>query len=137
MQNTVTFRTGLISLLAMAAVGAPYAASQAQDNSLEALNKMTPGSWEIRYRPDGSRQRVCIRDGRDLIQLRHPQGGCSRYIVEDTANRATVHYTCRGHGSGRTQIRLETPQIAQIESQGILDGSPFQFSAEARRLGKC
>lgn len=137
MQNTVKFRAGLISLLSMMALGAPYAVSQAQDNSLEALNKMVPGSWEIRYRPDSSRERVCIRDGRDLLQLRHPQTGCNRYIVEDTANRAIVHYTCRGHGSGRTQIRLETPQIAQIESQGVHDGLPFQFSAEARRLGKC
>ncbi len=40
-------------------------------------------------------------------------------------------------GSGRTTIRVETPRLVQIETQGIADQSPFAFSAEARRIGTC
>jgi hypothetical protein len=137
MRDIAKIRAGLIVLSAMAALCSPAAPSLAQGSSLAALDKLAPGSWEIRFRPDNSRQRICIRDGREFIQLRHPQSGCSRFVVEDTADRATVQYTCRGHGYGRTQVWSETPNIAQIESQGLVDGQPFQFSAEARRVGQC
>ncbi|WP_082826016.1 DUF3617 domain-containing protein [Croceicoccus estronivorus] len=109
----------------------------AQQPELAALDKLKPGNWEIRFRSDNTRQRICLRDGRELIQLRHTASGCSRFVVEDTADRVTVQYTCRGHGYGRTHIRRESAQIAQIESQGIVDGLPFQFSAEARWVGRC
>ena len=48
-----------------------------------------------------------------------------------------VQYTCRGKGYGRTQIRRESNRLVQIDSQGIADGLPFSFSAEARRVGDC
>jgi hypothetical protein len=111
--------------------------AQAQAPQLAMLDRLDPGSWEIRFRPDNDRQKLCLRDGRALIQLRHPTQGCSRFVVEDTASRVTVHYTCRGHGYGRTNIWRENGSLAQIESQGIVDGHPFQFSAEARRVGGC
>lgn len=113
------------------------APAQAQAPQLAMLDTLDRGDWEIRFRSDNSRQRICLRDGRPLIQLRHPSQACSRFVVEDTASRVTVHYTCRGHGYGRTQIWRENGSLAQIESQGIVDGSPFQFSAEARRVGAC
>jgi hypothetical protein len=136
-RDMAKIRVGLIALPAMAALCLSAAPSLGQGSALAALDKLAPGSWELRFRPDNSRQRICIRDGRELIQLRHPQAGCSRFVIEDTANRATVQYTCRGHGYGRTQIWSETPNIAQIEGQGLVDGQPFQFSAEARRVGSC
>ena len=111
--------------------------SLAQGPQLRALDSLTPGNWELRNRANDTRHHVCIRNGRELIQLRHPQSGCQRLIVEDSADRVTVQYTCQGHGYGRTQIRRETPVIAQIDSQGVVDGKPFQFSAEARRIGGC
>ena len=137
MQNRANVVPGMLSLTAMAVLCASSVPSTAQDAQLAALSKMAPGSWELRFRPDNSRQKVCIRDGRDLLQLRHPQAGCSRFVVDDTATRVTVQYTCRGHGYGRTQIWREAPHLAQIESQGVVDGQPFQFSAEARRVGQC
>jgi hypothetical protein len=48
-----------------------------------------------------------------------------------------VQYTCRGKGYGRTHIRRETGRLVQIDSQGIAGGLPFEFSAEARRVGDC
>lgn len=113
------------------------APAQAQAPQLAMLDKLEQGDWEIRFRPDNERQRLCLHNGRELIQLRHPFPGCSRFVVEDTADRVTVHYTCRGHGYGRTHIWRENARLVQIESQGIVDGSPFQFSAEARRVGRC
>jgi hypothetical protein len=62
---------------------------------------------------------------------------CSRYVVEDGADKVTVQYTCRGNGYGRTSIRRETAGLLQIESQGVAGGLPFQFKAEARRIGAC
>ena len=43
----------------------------------------------------------------------------------------------RGRGYGRTSIRLETDRLVQIRTQGIADGLPFEYSAEARRVGDC
>jgi hypothetical protein len=48
-----------------------------------------------------------------------------------------VQYTCRGRGYGRTHIRRETSRLVQIDTQGIADGRPFAFAAEARRVGDC
>ena len=102
-----------------------------------ALDSLSSGSWDVRYRPDNTREKVCVRSGKELIQLQHNAYKCSQFVVEETADRVTVHYTCRGHGYGRTQLRRENDRLVQIESQGIFDGAPFQFSAEARRTGAC
>ena len=71
------------------------------------------------------------------MQLRHAGSACSRFVVEDAADKVTVQYTCKGNGYGRTSIRRETSTLVQIESQGIQGGLPFQFKAEARRTGAC
>jgi hypothetical protein len=73
----------------------------------------------------------------EFIQLKHKQTDCNRFVVEDSAARVTVQYTCPGNGYGRTSIRRETPSLIQLESQGIVDGMPFQMAAEARRTGTC
>jgi hypothetical protein len=57
--------------------------------------------------------------------------------VNDENRFVTVHYTCPGAGYGRTQIRLESAQLVQVDSQGIAQGFPFDFTAEARRVGSC
>jgi hypothetical protein len=58
-------------------------------------------------------------------------------VVEDGNEEVTVQYTCRGSNYGRTNIRRESNVLAQVDSQGIANGLPFQFSAEARRTGSC
>lgn len=92
----------------------------------------------MRPRDTGSAsEALCVPNGRRLIQLRHPDSSCDRLVVQDSPNEVTVQYTCRGHGYGRTHIRKETSRLVQIDSQGIADGLPFEFSAEARRVGDC
>lgn len=109
----------------------------AQSDSLGMLTGLTKGEWTIKYRDGSPETRMCVRSGEELIQLRHSESGCSRFVVEDGSNRITVQYTCPGNGYGRTNIRKESGALVQIESQGIASGLPFQFAAEARRTGSC
>src|SRR6187551_460882 len=98
---------GLVALL----VAAPLAVHAAE---LGMLDSLTKGEWNLRIRDNGSEQRICVRDGRELIQLRHKQPGCSRFVVRDDANEVVVQYTCRGNGYGRTSIRREGNALVQI-----------------------
>lgn len=109
----------------------------AQGNGLALLDTLTKGEWTIKYRDGSPDRRICLRSGTEFIQLKHKQTDCNRFVVEDSAARVTVQYTCPGNGYGRTSIRRETTSLIQLESQGIVDGMPFQMAAEARRTGTC
>lgn len=109
----------------------------AQRDGLAMLGTLTKGEWTVKYRDGTPDRRICVRSGEELIQLRHRESGCNRFVVEDGAAKVTVQYTCQGNGYGRTSIRRETPALVQLESQGIHAGLPFQFIAEARRTGAC
>lgn len=109
----------------------------AQGPSLAMLTGLDSGQWEVRFRDGSASRRVCVQSGMELIQLQHGGSGCSRFVVEDGANAVTVQYTCRGNGYGRTSVRRESTSLVQIDSQGIAGGLPFEFSAEARRVGAC
>lgn len=102
------------------------------------LDQLEAGRWELRHGEPGSAvERLCLRDGRQLIQLRHPQQKCDRFIISDQSNDVTIQYTCHGKGYGRTHIRRITEDVLRIETQGIVGGSPFNFVAEGRRVGEC
>jgi len=122
---------GLSAGLAMAA--------PAEAPGVTALSSLQPGLWSIRSRdPDGPALRqLCLGDPRILLQLRHEGQSCSRFVVTNDAQTAVVTYTCPGRGNGRTTVRVETPRVAQIDSQGIADNSPFDWALEARRVGDC
>ena len=124
------------TLLGLGVLGAGSALA-AQGDALAMLAKLQRGQWTVSSRDGGPSRTVCLGDAAQLLQLRHAGGACSRYVVEDAANKVTVQYTCRGNGYGRTSIRRETATLVQIESQGIEGGLPFQFKAEARRTGAC
>ena len=109
----------------------------AQAPSLAMLTALDDGQWEVRYRDGSASRKVCVRSGLELIQLQHGESGCSRFVVEDGTNAVTVQHTCRGNGYGRTSVRRESNSLVQIDSQGIAGGLPFQFSAEARKVGAC
>ncbi len=85
----------------------------------------------------GNVRKICLRTGREFLQLRHPGTNCNRFVVENSASDVTVQYTCRGNGYGRTHIRKESTGLVQIDGQGIAGGKPFQFTAEARQTGRC
>lgn len=122
---------GSIPSVVVAAPGTPSA-------PIKALTTVQPGLWDIRSRdnPDANRS-FCMSDAKILLQLRHPNNVCTRFVISDDADEATVQYSCASSGNGRTTVRVETPRLVQIDTQGIADQSPFAFSAEARRLGAC
>lgn len=131
---------GRIWLAASGAVTLPLgllAAPALAQSSLAMLDTLAKGEWVLRDHDTGATRKICVRSGREFIQLRHTESGCSRFVVEDGSSQVTVQYTCPGNGYGRTNIRKEGSGLAQIDSQGIVDGRPFQFSAEARRTGAC
>lgn len=119
---------GLLALAAPAFGGGP---------SLAMLDQLESGRWELRERSGVAAQRVCLQNGRRLIQLRHAGLPCESYVVNDSPSQVVVQYTCRGRGYGRTEIRRETNRLVQVQSQGIVDGLPFVITAEARRIGDC
>lgn len=131
----VAKRLGLLGAAAVAVIAFAPAAAQAPE--LAMLDRLTRGSWELRLRPEGTTERICVRTGRELIQLRHPQSGCDRFVVQDEASEVTVQYTCRGNGYGRTTIRREGSALVQVRSQGIVGGVPFSIQGEARHVGAC
>jgi len=128
-------RVGLIVASGLLAVLLGGAAAR---SPILAFNRITPGEWQLRAL-DGSApvRRLCIKDAYDLIQLRHPGSACSRFVLTNEAQSATVHYTCTGAGYGRTTISVETPELIRIDSQGLANQMPFQTSFEGRRLGQC
>ena len=123
----------LFALLPMAAL-----ATAADAPPPIALGQLQPGKWTLSSVDTTFATRtVCIGDPRMLIQLRQPTQTCSRFVVTNDPRRAVVSYTCQGAGNGLTTIRVETPRLAQIETQGVVRGAPFELTIEARRTGDC
>lgn len=114
------------------------ASAQGPNRQLAMLDHIDDGQWELRLRGgQGRPEHICIRDGRQLIQLRHKELPCDHTVIEDSAESVTVQYTCRGKGYGRTHIRRETDRLIQLDAQGIAGGIPFDFAVEGRRIGDC
>lgn len=133
-------RNALVGAGALAALALMGSAIPAvgQPRPLAMLDTLVPGMWELRVRESGGGvERICLRDARRLIQLRHESAACERTVVQDGAGEVAVQYTCRGHGYGLTRIRRETPRLIQVDTQGVEDGLPFAFVAEGRRIGDC
>ncbi|MEW9854660.1 DUF3617 domain-containing protein [Novosphingobium sp. M1R2S20] len=135
----MTYRRFMPSLvLAVGVLLVGSTAVLAQGRSSVLLDRFTPGEWELRSREGrGEPQRLCVRDARRFIQMRHAGQKCGQTVIEDGPDEITVQYTCPGNGYGRTHIRRETDDLWQIESQGIAQGRPFTFDAEVRRVGRC
>lgn len=112
------------------------AAGAAQAPSFVAFNAVERGQWQLRE-VGGPARAMCVTDPSVLFQLRGRGGNCSRFVIENAATSATVHYTCPGSGHGRTTIAVETPRLMRIDSQGIDSGAPFAIEIEARRTGTC
>jgi hypothetical protein len=113
-------------------------AGVAQAPVLAGLGGLERGNWELRVRePGGAVSHLCLGDPRLLLQVQHARNSCQRFVVTDTAEHIVVTYDCAAAGNGRTDLRIETPRLVQIQSQGIADSAPFSFEMEARRVGVC
>ncbi len=109
----------------------------AQAPALAMLDRIERGLWDVRYRDGTPAGSVCVRTGREFIQLRHPDRTCSQYVVEDSQSQVSVQYTCPGAGYGLTNIRRESGSLLQIKGSGLTSSQPFDFTAEARKVGPC
>jgi hypothetical protein len=127
-------RWGALGLAGLLAVAAPVFALAVP--KLEALAKLEPGRWQL-SEADGAGRSICVADPAALVQLEHEGASCEQEVLASEAGGATVEYTCPGRGFGRTSIRIETPRLARIDTQGLADGSPFAYRVEARRVGAC
>lgn len=123
--------------MALASAGAVVAwPATARDPSLAMLGTLEKGSWTLHVH-DGDNERLCVRTGREFIQLRHSQTNCGRFVIEDAPDHIDVQYTCPGAGYGRTSVRRESRGLVQVQSRGIANGSPFAVVAEGRHEGTC
>src|SRR5687768_3009029 len=59
-------------LAGLALASLPLGVAAAELGMLSALTK---GSWTLTLRDDSTQQRICLRDGRELVQIRHRQAG--------------------------------------------------------------
>jgi len=105
--------------------------------ALAMLQRLESGQWELRGTGGGRIASICLGNPIQLTQPQHGGANCTRDVVAADANSMTVNYACPGIGRGRTTLRIETPRLAQIDSQGLDHGAPFALRAEARRVGPC
>ncbi|GAY23175.1 MULTISPECIES: hypothetical protein [Sphingobium] len=130
----VAKRRALGAAAMMMAVSAVQAAAPAS----RLPKGLETGEWELRGRgEDGAARKLCVSSLSQLLQSRHAGHACKSFTVSDVANRLVVTYECGAAGNGRTDLRVETSRLVQIQSQGIADGAPFAFALEGRWLGAC
>jgi hypothetical protein len=127
-------RWGALALAGACAAAAPLYAFAAP--KLEALARLEPGRWQLSD-VDGAGRSICVADPAALVQLEHEGVSCGQEVLASEAAAATIEYSCPGRGFGRTNIRVETPRLARIDTQGLADGRPFAYRVEARKVGGC
>jgi hypothetical protein len=126
------------SIVALAAMATAAGAQPVHAPGLRAMRDVEAGRWQLRATGTTARpQESCVADTAVFLRLRHRAAQCSRFVIADAPGGATVHYTCPGAGHVRTAIRVDTPRVLRIESEGIADGMPFADRIEARRVGFC
>ncbi len=128
-------RWGALGLAGIIAVAAPVFALALPN--LEALSRLERGRWQISDAQGGAARSICVGDPALFLQLEHRGVACGQEVLASEASVATVQYTCPGRGFGHTSIRVETPRLARIDTQGLVDGRPFAYRVEARRVGSC
>lgn len=101
------------------------------------LAQIERGQWQLQGSGGGAIGSVCLGDPLLLAQPQHGPQPCTREVISSDAHEVTVNYVCPGMGRGRTVLRVETPRLVQIDSQGLQNGAPFALRAQARKTGPC
>jgi hypothetical protein len=136
MRSLTTWRSLAAAGLLLAVAGPGQ--SQPAAPAPQMLTRLESGQWELRAGAGNGRiANICLGNPILLTQPRHAGAPCTRDVVAADADSMTVNYSCPGLGRGRTTIRIETPRLVQIDSQGLDHGMPFALRAEARRVGPC
>ena len=103
-----------------------------------AFAQAAPGMWEISGYPGAKAPaRECIGNLALLAQYEHRRQNCSSSVVSAHAPSSVIQYSCPGGGFGRTTVTMITPRSLRIETQGIANNLPFNYTLQARRIGDC
>lgn len=131
---------GVIRTIAAAAAALLLLAPGAAQAPAGPLGVLQPGLWQLRSlgaSAEGPARTICVRNPGQLLQLRHAGRACTRRVLSQDSSRIEVRYECRGGGWGQTMIRVETPRLAHVDTQGVAGATPFHDVYEARRTGAC
>jgi hypothetical protein len=103
------------------------------------LTEVKAGMWELSGLPGASAPaRVCIADVDQLTRYEHRAKNCTGKAISDTGRSTVIEYSCgSAAGFGRTKIDMITPRNLKINTQGISDSLPFNYTLSARRVGDC
>ena len=129
-------RRGALWGAGIAAIAAP-ALALTVTGRIEALAKLERGRWHLKDSEGRIIRSVCIGDPIALLQVEHEDAVCGSELISGGPNGGTLQYSCPGHGFGHSRVRVETARLARIDTQGVLDGRPFAYRAEARKVGPC
>ncbi|MGP1354688.1 MAG: DUF3617 domain-containing protein [Parasphingopyxis sp.] len=133
MQLSRPFKPALFGAAASVLLATPSAAQ-----APAAISGLQSGNWELRdLGRTGARTQICVRNPARLLQIRHAGRSCPRRVLSEDSRSVTVRYDCSSAGWGQTEVSVETPRLARIDTQGIANGSPFHNVYEARRTGDC
>lgn len=100
------------------------------------LASVERGQWELRSGGNAIGS-ICLGDPLLLAQPSNPPQPCTQQTISSDSHSVTVSYVCPGLGRGQARLRVETPRLIQIDSQGLHNGAPVAFRAEARKTGPC
>jgi hypothetical protein len=132
------FKFAIAALVFSAGIASPGLTEPAQAPTLQALATLQPGQWDLKPRAGMTGiKSMCLSDMKALLQVRHAGASCNRFVIANDSRQTIVQYTCPKNGHGRTLVKVETPRLVQIESQGIADNEPFAIVLEGRRVGAC
>lgn len=125
-------------IAALALSGAVASAAPAGGPMPAAVARIERGQWEVKtIGSDAAPRALCVTDPMVLFRYGHAGPQCRRRLVADTADLATIDFVCPGTGHGRTTLKVATPRAFNLDTQGIVDGAPFDDRYEAHRIGEC
>ncbi len=124
--------------LLLAGIAAAIPAMALAAAAIPALSKVERGRWEVRELDNAvPAASLCLGDPAQLLRFGHRGSSCPLEVLESGASAATVQYSCPGRGFGHSHVRVETPRLMRVDTQGLSNGRPFSYRLEARRTGAC
>src|SRR3546814_13156498 len=101
----------------------------------------TPGFYRVtpvdrNSRASEKQQMLCAADAQALLRLGHGNAsGCHDRFVQPGQDRTTVTYSCAADGWVRSDLRRETPELYQLDTQGIANRPRFALCPKAMPIG--
>ncbi len=125
--------TVLLAAAAAAQTGAP---------SLKLFGTFLPGQYQVDPRDQDSRTHVaarpiCLTTPATLIRDgASPADGCGYTVVDNSEKAATVTYSCKTEGAGRTTMQAVDGHY-RVQAQGFRNREPFETTVDYHRVGDC